>query len=158
MSIHAKLLWIFVNIQSLETLLWITRLGSFSAAARHLRLTQPAITRRINELELQLGAPLFRRERPHAALTPAGKRCVRIAERMVADFAELKAAAGVSSGLTGSIRVGVSELIALTWLDRLLIRVDRRYPGVNIELDVDLSARLVKKLGARNVDIALVPG
>ena len=147
-----------MNIQSLETLLWITRLGSFSAAARHLRLTQPAITRRINELESQLGSPLFRRERPRPVLTLAGKRCARIAERIVTDFAALKAAAGFHSGLTGTIRLGVSEVIALSWLDRLLNRVDERYPGVNVELDVDLSARLVKKLSARSVDIALVPG
>jgi DNA-binding transcriptional LysR family regulator len=147
-----------VNIQSLETLLWITRLGSFSAAARHLRLTQPAITRRVSELELQLGAPLFRRERPYATLTPAGRRCVKVAERIVADFAALKAAAGVSSGVTGTIRIGVSEVVALTWLDRLLFRINQKYAGVDIELDVDLSARLVKKLSSRNVDIAIVPG
>ncbi len=147
-----------MNMQSLETLLWIARLGSFSAAARHLRLTQPAITRRIGELELQLGAPLFRRERPHAVLTPAGRRCVKVAERMVADLAALKAAAGASSGVTGSIRIGVSEVVALTWLDRLLFRISQNYPDVDVELDVDLSARLVKKLSLRNLDIALVPG
>jgi DNA-binding transcriptional LysR family regulator len=155
---HAELLWPTVNIRSLETLLWITRLGSFSAAARHLRLTQPAVTRRMNELEQELGAPLFRRERLQTVLTPSGKRCVQIAERMVADFAALKAAAGQDSGISGTIRVGVSEVIALTWLDRLLARIADRYPGVSIELDVDLSARLAKKLGARRVDIALLPG
>lgn len=155
---HAETLWPPVNIRSLETLLWITRLGSFSAAARHLRLTQPAITRRMNELEQELGAPLFRRERTQTVLTPTGKRCVEIAERMVADFVALKAAAGQDSGVSGTVRVGVSEVIALTWVDRLIARIGERYPAVSIELDVDLSARLVKKLAARRVDIALLPG
>ncbi|WP_284944242.1 LysR family transcriptional regulator [Acidisoma cladoniae] len=147
-----------MNIRSLETLLWITRLGSFSAAARHLRLTQPAITRRMNELEQELGAPLFRRERTRTVLTETGKRCAQIAERMVLDFVALKAAAGHDDGISGTIRVGVSEVIALTWLDRLIGRIATRYPAVSIELDVDLSARLVKKLAARRVDIAMLPG
>ncbi|MCB8878138.1 LysR family transcriptional regulator [Acidisoma silvae] len=155
---HASLLWYAVNIRSLETLLWITRLGSFSAAARHLRLTQPAITRRINELEQELGSALFRREKAQVVLTLSGRRCLQVAERMVADFAALKAAAAQDLGVSGTMRVGVSEVIALTWLDKLLERVGNRYPAISVELDVDLSARLVKKLAARRVDIALLPG
>ncbi|MDQ0391338.1 LysR family transcriptional regulator [Labrys monachus] len=147
-----------MNIRSLETLLWITRLGSFSAAARHLRLTQPAITRRINELEADLGAPLFNRERPQITLTAAGKKCLQIAERIVADISALRAAVDDNAGLIGVIRLGVAEVIALSWLDRLLVRIAERYPNIEVDLDIDLSARLVNKLNSRNIDMALLPG
>src|SRR5215210_8890997 len=108
-----------VNVRGLETLLWVARLGGFGAAARHLHVTQPAITRRIRELEEELGTPLFHREKRQIVLTPSGRQCVQIAERIVADVAALHEAAGRSTGVTGTIRIGVSEVIALSWLDRL---------------------------------------
>lgn len=147
-----------MNLRSLETALWIIRLGSFSAAARHLRLSQPAITRRINELELELGVSLFNRERPQVSLTPAGKQCIQIAERIVADISILKATASDGLGVSGVVRIGVAEVIALSWLDSLLARMKESYPNVDVDLDIDISGRLTHKLASRNIDIALLPG
>jgi DNA-binding transcriptional LysR family regulator len=158
MVFHAKMLSIDMNLRSLETALWIIRLGSFSAAARHLRLSQPAITRRINELELELGVSLFNRERPQVSLTPAGKRCIQIAERIVADISNLKATASDGLGISGVVRIGVAEVIALSWLDSLLARMKENYPNIDVDLDIDISGRLTHKLASRNIDIALVPG
>ena len=65
-----------MDARGLETLLWIVRLGGVGAAARHLNLTQPAVTRRVRALEGELGAQLFRREGRNVALTQAGRNCV----------------------------------------------------------------------------------
>ncbi len=51
-----------MNESQLKTLLWVARLGGIGAAAKHLHMTQPAITRRIQELERELGAPVLRRD------------------------------------------------------------------------------------------------
>ena len=51
-----------VSLYHLETLLWIDRLGTFSAAAERLNTTQPAVSARMRELEQRLGSPLFRRD------------------------------------------------------------------------------------------------
>jgi DNA-binding transcriptional LysR family regulator len=147
-----------MNTRSLETLLWIVRLGSVTAAARYLNLSQPAVTRRIRELEHDLRAKLFRREGRGVVLTPIGRTCAAIADRIVGDAAALRLAAGGDAGIAGTIRLGVSEVIALSWLHPLLARIEQRHPNVHLELDVDLSARLIRKLEARHIDVGLVPG
>ena len=61
----------------LESLLWIDRLGTFSAAAERLNTTQPAVSARMRELEQRLGSALFRRDGRTMSLTPAGRKLVR---------------------------------------------------------------------------------
>jgi DNA-binding transcriptional LysR family regulator len=147
-----------MDTRSLETLLWIVRLGGVGAAARHLNLTQPAVTRRVRALELELGAQFFRREGRNVALTQAGHNCVAVAEKMITDVAALRVAAGGAAAIAGPLRIGVGEVIALTWINRLLERIARAYPRLAPGLDVDLSERLLRKLAARQIDLALVPG
>src|SRR3546814_16354527 len=63
-----------VSLYHLETLLWIDRLGTFSAAAERLNTTQPTVSARMRELEQRLGTALFRREGRAMSLTAAGRR------------------------------------------------------------------------------------
>jgi DNA-binding transcriptional LysR family regulator len=146
-----------VDSKQLETLLWVARLGGVGAAAQHLNVTQPAVTRRIQELERELGAKVLRREGRHVVPTAVGQSCLGGAERILSEVAAMR---GVASGkaAVGTIRVGVVESIALTWFQNFLGRIEQRYPRVQMEIDVDLSNRLVTKLGRRRIDIALVPG
>lgn len=51
-----------MDSRQLQTFLWVVRLGGVGAAARHLNVTQPTVTRRIQELERELKAPLLERE------------------------------------------------------------------------------------------------
>jgi DNA-binding transcriptional LysR family regulator len=146
-----------LNESHLKSLLWVVRLGGVGAAARHLNVTQPAITRRIQELERDLGAPVLRREGRNVVPTALGQTCVASAERVLADIAAMRVAASDRS-VAGTIRIGVAEAIALTWLYRLHRRIEERYPNVTLEIDVDLSSRLAEKLTRRQIDIALLPG
>jgi DNA-binding transcriptional LysR family regulator len=61
-----------MNFRQLEALYWIVRLGSFHAAARHLKTSQPAISARIREMEQQLGVTLFDRSGRKVRPTPKG--------------------------------------------------------------------------------------
>ena len=144
--------------RNLETLLWVVRLGGVSAAARHLNMTQPAVTRRIQELERDLGAKLFQQSGRSLSPTPAARVLVLHAERIVAELASMRAAAGGGAAVRSILRLGVAELIALTWLDRLLVRISDAYPNVTFELDIDLSSRLVDRLARRKLDAVFLPG
>jgi DNA-binding transcriptional LysR family regulator len=147
-----------MRTEGLETLLWIVRLGGIGAAARHMNLTQPAVTRRIRELERDVNARLFDRAGRGVRLTAIGQTCVTLAERIVADTAALRQVAGTNSLLSATIRLGVAEVVALTWLHRLLARIEKDYPKVQVELDIDLTRNLIMKLDQRTVDIAFLPG
>jgi DNA-binding transcriptional LysR family regulator len=142
----------------LETLLWVVHLGGIGAAAEKLNLTQPAISRRIHQLEQELGAKLFLRQGRGIVLTPVGRTCIEFAQRIVSDITELKIATGGNGSIAGTVRVGVGEVAALTWLHRLLVRIREVYPNLHLEIDVDLSHRLIQKLSNRTIELAMLPG
>jgi DNA-binding transcriptional LysR family regulator len=146
-----------MDSRHLETLLWVVRLGGIGAAAQHLHLTQPAVTRRIQELERELGAKVLQRQGRNVALTPLGQRCLERAERILLEVSMMKAVAGADAA-EGTIRVGVVESIALTWFQSFVARIERHYPKVRLEIDADLAGGLAAKLTRRQIDIALLPG
>jgi DNA-binding transcriptional LysR family regulator len=101
--------------RNLETLLWVVRLGSISAAAEQLHLSQPAITRRI---ERDLQARLFEREGVRVAPTAIAQALVQNAERVLAEIAAMRSTASDRTTVRGKLRIGIAELIGLTWFDR----------------------------------------
>jgi len=79
-----------MDSRNLETLLWVVRLGSISAAADRLHLSQPAITRRIQELERDLQARLFERKGVRVAPTAIAQALVQNAERVLTEIAAMR--------------------------------------------------------------------
>lgn len=147
-----------MNMRHLETFVWSARLGSFSAAALKLNTTQPAVSMRIQQLEKSLNLTLFNRTRRSIHLTPQGREFLAYAERIVALATEAQTRLGDPKSLTGQVRLGVTETIALTWLPDLLARLSEKFPGVVVDLTVDLTAGIWKRLEAGDLEIALLPG
>jgi DNA-binding transcriptional LysR family regulator len=147
-----------MNVRELETFVWAVRLGGIGAAARHLNLTQPAATRRIQELEKDIGAKVFRPQGRQLVLTAVGESCFAIAERILADVTRIRLIASGGAAFEGTVRVGVGEAIAVTWLHAWLKRIAASFPKLRVEIDVDLSNSLITKLAKRRIAIALLPG
>lgn len=146
------------TLRQLETFTWIVRLGSFSAAAKRLNTTQSAISARMGELERGLGVSLFDRSGRHVSLTPKGRQLHAYARNALALVQEMEAAIGSADALSGTVRLGIGELIALTWLPDLAHEIKLRYPRLTVELDVDLTNNLWRKLDAAILDLVLMPG
>ncbi len=83
---------------------------------------------------------------------------VDLAENIVALAAQLRQRVSDRRALYGRVRMGVSETVALTWLGALVSRLNDEYPGIQLELDVDLSMSLWKKLAQGTLEIILLPG
>jgi DNA-binding transcriptional LysR family regulator len=147
-----------VHTRNLATLLHVIRLGGVGAAARYLNLTQPAVTRRIDELERELGVKLFRRQGRQIVPTPAARLCVESAERILAEVEAMRGRAGGRGNPLRHVRIGVAELIALTWFDRLLARLRETHPHIVVDMHVALASRLVDGLARRELDLVLTPG
>lgn len=145
-------------MRRLQTLVWSARLGSITAAAKQLNISQPAATRRIRELEEELSAKLFYREGRQVKLTSIGRQSVVFAERILNEHTNLKLLTGGNAALKNTIRLGVGELFAQQWLRRLLSDITESYPNISLVLDVDLAVALTQKLKNRDIDIALLPG
>lgn len=147
-----------MNIQQLETFYWITRLGTFAAAGEHLHTSQANVSSRIRELESELDVMLFDRIGRNVALTLKGRELLNHAERVVAEAARLRVAAGKLQVGQGLVRIGVGEVIALRSLITIINELKQRYPGLDVEFDVNLNANLLSKLARGAIDIAVVGG
>lgn len=147
-----------MNRKLLETFLWTARLGSFRAAADHLNSTQPAVSMRIRQLERELGVPLFERGTRSSYLTGKGEEMLPYAERALQVMDEMQHRVADPRTITETVRVGVAEFVAVTWLPELVRELSARFPAVSLRLDVDLTQGLVRKLRERELDLALCIG
>lgn len=145
-----------MTFKQFEALYWIARLGSFRAAARHLRTTQPTISARVRELERTLGVELFDRSQRNARPSAKGRELVRYAEQVMRIGAEIQQHVGTRDALRGRVRLGVTSVPAATWLPRLVRRLAQTYPGIVLEFTVDTSERLQEQLRAGEVNVAFL--
>lgn len=122
----------------LQSLHAVLEAGSFSAAARIRRLTQPTLGRHIDQLERQLGAPLFLR-------SPRGLQPTDLALAFRPHLADMAAAAaaasrdisGIVSGEGGVVRVTVSEMVGIEVIPPMLARFRAAHPGIEVELTLN---------------------
>lgn len=146
-----------VTLKQIEALVAIVRLGSFERAARKLNTTQSTISKRIRELEAAVGVPIFDRTRREARLTDKGEHLLMLGEQMLSvrdDVVDLKDAPRAPQR---RLRLGVTELCALTWLPRLVAALRDAYPTVTLEADVDMSRNLYDRLVEDSIDVIVIP-
>ncbi|MFC3213304.1 LysR family transcriptional regulator [Novosphingobium panipatense] len=142
----------------LETLMWIHRLGTFAAAAHRLNTTQPAISARVREIEEQLGVSLFQREGRRMVLSARGRRLVQASEPLYRGLEHVLLEASDFAGATASVRIGSGEIAAASCLPAFIQAVERDRPGIAMEIDLDLTARLLQQLLAGTRDIVFLAG
>jgi len=144
------------RMTTMETFVTVVDAGSFSAAARQLKLGQPAVSKSIAQLEEHLGARLLLRSTRGLTPTDAGQRFYEHARRAIdeADQAE-QAVRESSDGLSGRLRVGAAVTFArLHVLPALKTFLDQ-HPKLNI--DIILDDRSIDLL-EQGVDVALRMG
>ncbi len=146
-----------MNFQQLETFRWIARLNSFGRAAHKVNATQSTVSMRLAELEKELGIVLLDRTRRSVRVTPKGRDLLRYAEEVAQLVSEIRHYVGNADSISGTLRVGAAELVALTWLPELVRAVKERYPRVDVELQVGLSGGILALLAAGELDLVLMP-
>ena len=137
----------------LQSLHAVLEAGSFSAAAKLRRLTQPTLGRHIDQLERQLGAPLFVR-------SPRGLQPTDLAVALRPHLADMSAAGaaaardigGLLDGAAGVVRVAVSEAVGVEVIPPMLARFMAEHPRVQVELAL---SNKNEDLSRRDADIAV---
>lgn len=147
-----------MTFRQFEALYWIARLGSFHAAARHLKTSQPAISTRIRELEKELGIALFDRSERKVRPTAKGHELLHYAAQVIGIASEIQQRVGTREALSGRVRLGITNIPALTWLPSLLRRLERGYPGITVEFAVAASETLHDNLQQGTLDVAVLAG
>ena len=148
-----------IELRTLEIFYWVVQLGGFRRAAERLHTTQPAVSARIAALESAIGARVLERDRRRRVLpTPRGAELWAYAARMLALQAEMHTAMTAPEELRGTVRLGTSETIVHTWLNRLLRRLHEQYPNLTVDLSVDISTQLRAGLLGGEIDVAMLLG
>jgi DNA-binding transcriptional LysR family regulator len=142
------------DFRSIETFLWVVKLGSFRGAAQRLNTTQPAISQRIAQLEREMGVKLLNRDHRAATPTPSGREMMVYAEKLIGLRSEMMADVGDRSAMRGVLRLGVAETIVHTWLPKLIKSVNTTYPNLSLEIEVDISPNLNAQLMAQEIELA----
>ncbi|SMO57125.1 LysR substrate-binding domain-containing protein [Ruegeria faecimaris] len=125
------------SIPSLLALEAVDRLGSASAAAEELSLTQSAISRQLKSMEEQLGIELIQRTQMRLQLTPAAKEYVQVARKSLHQLAQasLKLRANPTGG---SLNLSILPAFGMHWLAPRLQDFARRHPEVTVNLNTRL--------------------
>lgn len=141
----------------------VLRLGSMTAAAAELGVTQSAVSHRLRRLEAFIGAELLLRRRAGLVPTPAGAALAEGLGDIFESMAGLRERSRIAAH-PARLRVGLGAALAQHWLVRRLPDFSRRHPGIEIELaifttraeaearggDLDLRIHWVKPEEARN--------
>lgn len=146
-----------MELRNLETFARIASLGSFTKAADDLAITQPAATRQIAALEMELRTRLFDRLGRHVELTAAGRLLYRHAVDILRIADEAQRAIGeIASGAAGRISIGASSTAATYLLAPLLRRYRVAHPAVEVSVRTGASRRVADMVSHNEVDIGIV--
>jgi DNA-binding transcriptional LysR family regulator len=132
-----------MELDHVEAFLAIVRRGGFTRASASLHLSQPAISRRIDLLERELGAPLFERIRTGVVLTEAGRAFLSHAEAALASLRDGVSAVEALRGTgRGAVTLAIVGTLASTTLTACLRRFRDAHPAVELRLRTALSAEV----------------
>ena len=147
-----------ITLKQLEAFVQVAKLESFRKAARALNTTQPNISSRISKLEEQMGQVLLKRSSSSVSPTHSGKQLLEKAQTVLLAVDDLMETSGTNTLFEGSLRVGVTEIVAHSWLGQFLNTFSEAFPNVTLELRVDLSENLTTALADNEIDLALQNG
>lgn len=147
-----------VTLKQVEAFYWAATLANFSLASGRLHISQSSLSKRIAELEAQLGRALFDRSGHRCQLTQPGQTLLPLARRLLRSADELVEAMADTGHVRGVCRFGVGELAALSWLPRFVVRAREVYPGLVLEPQVDLGRALEERVESGELDFAVVAG
>lgn len=145
-----------MDIQSLEAFLAVAELKSFSRAGERLFLTQPAISKRIANLEQLLGTTLFDRIGRDIYLTEAGNILIDRAQRIVDDIRDTQqTVTQLSDNAVRELSIASSHHIGLHYLGPILQDFAEHHPDAALDVRFLESEQAVQSLLKRDIEVAL---
>ena len=147
-----------ITLKQLEAFAFVVDSGTFRAAASALGTTQPNISARITALETALNVTLLIRDAGSVRLTVDGEELLQKTREVLWAGEALIEEAGRQELIEETLRLGVTELVACTWLQTFLRLMREAYPKLRIQLEVDLSTAIDARLMEGQLDLALQTG
>ena len=145
-----------VTLRQLRTFAEVARRMSFTAAAKTLHLTQPAVSMQVRQLEATAGLPLFDQVGKRIQLTQAGRELLDYATGISALVRQAGEAMIALKGIGGGELAIAVVSTAKYFAPRLLAEFRRRHPEVKLRLVVNNREVVVQELAANSIDLAIM--
>ncbi|MBN9468022.1 MAG: LysR family transcriptional regulator [Bosea sp.] len=146
-----------ISHKQMEAIYWVNKLGTFHAAARHLNISQSTASKRVQECETILGREIFDRTTRHVELTPTGRSIIGLVDQSLHLQDEIRQLARSPDQFAGRFKFGATEMIAVSWLPKLVSAIKEAYPKVVLEPVIDDAWTLFSGLRDRSLDLVLTP-
>jgi DNA-binding transcriptional LysR family regulator len=146
-----------ITLKQIEALHWVVELGTFDRAANRLHTSQSAVSKRIMELEAAVAIQIFDRSQRGARLTEQGEHLLALSQDMLALHDRMLALKDAGAMPARRLRLGITELSALTWLPRLISVLRETFPTLVIDPAVDTSRDLYARLQEDELDLIVIP-
>lgn len=146
-----------VQLPHLETFAQAAELSSFTAAAKALRLTQAAVSQRVQALEQVVGKSLFQRRGGRVLLTDAGRKLYGYAQRILELHQEARRQiAGREAPVTGELLIAASTIPGEHLLPALLADFHKQHPHIRVQVNIGDSMAVMAQVERGDVNLGLV--
>lgn len=145
-----------LTIRQLRTLAAVQASGSFTSAASHLHVTQPAVTLQLRNLQALAGLPLLQRTGEGILLTDAGREVRRLADRIEAALLDCEQSLDMIAGRSSG-RVSIAAVSTAKYFVPFAIAAfSRRFPGIDVTLRIGNREDIREALRGYDLDIAIM--
>ncbi len=145
-----------MEFRNLEAFLKVAELKHFTQAAHELGYVQSTISSRIQQLEEEIGAPLFERIGKQIILTPAGEELAKYANQIVGLCIEAKEVGREDKFLTGMLRVGTVESLYNSHMSACIPLFRKKFPFVTLSIRMGTGRDLLRRLSKNELDVVLM--
>lgn len=143
-----------LEIRNLNAFLKVAALRNFTQASRELGYSQSNVSTQIQQLEREVGVPLFNRIGKGVSLTQYGEELLPYAQKIVSTSVQMENFMKSEEALGGTVRIGIVESLFALLPEELFIRYHKRFPCVETELTVDATETLKAHLRQGRLDAA----
>lgn len=146
-----------VKLEWLRSFVAVAETGGFTRAARSLRMSQPAVSTHVKELETNLSTRLFESVGGRTRLTRSGESALGEARRILENVRSLQSAVGESEKVVkGPLVLGASTTPGNYLLPPLMARFERKHPAARTGLVLGTTGRIFDRLLSGQVDLGFV--
>ncbi len=146
-----------IELRLLRCALALAEHKNFARGAKALEVSQPTLSRNIQEIEHQTGTRLFDRGTKEVLLTDAGRIFLEQARKVVAQSSDLDREMDLLRGLQkGELSIGAGTYACSMFVDRAVVRLLRAHPTIRLRLHTDNREKLLPPLRRRELDLIVI--
>ena len=142
-----------MDVRNIQTFVRVAELGSFTQVAREMNYVQSTVTMQIQQLERELGYPLFDRIGKKVSLTALGTEFLAYAYEVTHLLQKAQSIGQEPTAVHGTLRVGVLESLLFGPLAELLPSFRAQYANVDLRLKMGQTTELLRELKENKLDM-----